>query len=277
MKTNTYTWNTSDGLKLFAISWQSEEVPAKAVVTLAHGMGEHIERYEHVAEVLTKEGIVLVGYDHRGHGKSEGSRGHIPSYEQLMDDVTLALEKTEELFPNLPHFLYGHSMGGGLVANYLVYRQPKLNGAILSAPYFRLTHPQPALKVSMGRLTQNLFPTLTLPTGLNPQHISRDKDEVQKYINDPLVHSKISAKMGISIVDAGEYVIHHADKIRVPTLLMHGTGDQITDPKASELFAKNSDGMVQIQLLDGLYHEIHNEPEKQVVFDAIIRWINSHL
>ena len=277
MKTNTFKWTTTDGLELFAKSWQSDNQAPKAVITLVHGLGEHIERYEHVAQVLTDVGYAIVGYDQRGHGKSQGNRGHIPDYDQLLDDVTLALNKTKELFPNLPLFIYGHSMGGGLVANYLIRRQPKLQAAILTAPYFGLTNPQPAIKLALGRLTQNLVPKLSLPSGLNADHISRDSEEVRKYKNDPLVHDKISAKMGISMIDAGVYALENANKISVPTLLLHGKGDEITSPKASAEFAKNAVSIVQIELFDKLYHEIHNEPEKQLVFDSIIKFLNSHL
>ncbi len=276
MKTNTHNWQTNDGINIYAKTWEPEDGNSKGVITLVHGLGEHIERYNHVAEALTGAGFSMLGYDQRGHGQSGGSRGHIPSYEQFLDDVSLAIQKTTELLPKAPHFIYGHSMGGGLVANYLIRRQPKLKAAILSAPYFRLTNPQPALKVSLGRLTQNLLPKLTLPNGLNPNHISRDKNVVEKYINDPLVHNKISAKMGISIVDAGEYAIEHAAEIKVPTLILHGSGDQITSPEASQLLANKSE-VVKIKLLPRLFHEIHNEPEKQEVLNAIIDWLNSHL
>ena len=277
MKSNTFKWTTTDGIELFAKSWQHDSQAPKAVITLVHGLGEHIERYEHVAKVLTDEGYAIVGYDHRGHGKSGGNRGHFPSYEQFMDDVTLALNKTKEQFPNLPVFIYGHSMGGGLVANYLIHKQPKVRAAILSAPYFGLTNPQPAIKLALGRLTQNLVPKLSLPSGLIADHISRDPEEVKKYKNDPLVHDKISAKMGISLVDSGAYAIENANKIKVPTLVLHGKGDEITSPKASAEFAKNAVSIVQIELFDKLYHEIHNEPEKQLVFDSIIKFLNSHL
>lgn len=276
MKTNQYNWTTSDGLKLFAKSWLPDS-DIKGVITWVHGMGEHIERYEHVAKVFTDAGYAIVGYDHRGHGKSDGGRGHIPSYDQFLDDVTLALNKTNELVPNVPKFIYGHSMGGGLVANYLIQRQPKVNAAILSAPYFRLTNPQPPLKLALGRMTQNLVPKLTLPTGLNPNHISRDPQEVAKYIQDPLVHDKVSAKMGIAIVDAGEKAIAQAGKVKVETLIVHGTGDQLTDSNGSVAFAKNAGPEVHIKLMDGLYHELHNEPEKEEVFKTYLDWLDSHL
>lgn len=276
MKTNQYNWTTSDGLKLFAKSWIPDQ-NIKGVITWVHGMGEYIERYEHVAKFLTDAGYAIVGYDHRGHGKSDGGRGHIPNYEQFLDDVTLALNKSKELVPNVPQFIFGHSMGGGLVANYLIHRQPKVNAAILSAPYFRLTNPQPPLKLALGRMTQNLIPKLTLPTGLNANHISRDPKEVEKYIQDPMIHDKVSAKMGIAIVDAGESAIANANKVKVETLIVHGSGDQLTDSNGSVAFAKNAGSEVHIKLMNGWYHELHNEPEKQEVLDLYLQWLDSHL
>lgn len=276
MKVNIYKWKTSDGIDVYAKSWQPDSGDIKGIITLVHGLGEHIERYQHFAEVLTSAQYAILGYDQRGHGQTGGARGHIPNYDIFLDDLSIAIDKTEELLPKAPHFIYGHSMGGGLVTNYLIRKQPKLKAAILSAPYFRLTNPQPAIKLTVGRWTQDLFPKLTLPNGLDPNHLSRDKSEVEKYLNDPLVHDKISAKMGISIVDAGEYALEHANKINIPTLLLHGTGDQITSPKASQRLADKSEEKVKIQLLPGLYHEINNEPEKEEVLSAIVEWLNSH-
>lgn len=276
MKVATYNWKTSDGIDVFAKSWLPESGDIKGIITITHGLGEHIERYQHFAEVLTSAHYAILGYDQRGHGKTEGNRGHIPNYDIFLDDLSIAINKTKELLPKAPHFIYGHSMGGGLVANYLIRRQPKFQAAILSAPYFQLTNPQPPIKLTVGRWTQDLFPKLTLPNGLDPNHLSRDKEEVKNYINDPLVHNKISAKMGISIVDAGEYALEHASEINVPTLLLHGSGDQITSPKASQAFAEQSGGKVKIKLLPGLYHEIHNEPEKEEVLNTIVEWLDSH-
>lgn len=274
---NKYSWKTADGLKVYAKTWEPENQTTKGIITLVHGMGEHIDRYDPFAQILTDQGYAILAYDQRGHGQTEGNRGHSPSYDHLLDDLTIAVQKTKELLPAAPHFIYGHSMGGGLATNYLIRKQPDFKAAILSAPYYRLTHDQPAIKLKLGRLTQNLVPKLTLPNGLNPDHISRDKNEVEKYLADPLVHNKISAKMGISIVDAGEYAITHAKEIKTPALILHGTGDEITSAEASQILAEKTGGIVQMKGLDGLYHEIHHEPEKEKVFEEIIQYLNSKL
>lgn len=277
MKTTDLQWKTSDGIEISAVCWEPENEEIKAVINLVHGMGEHIRRYGHVADFFTTHGFAVMGFDHRGHGKSAGPRGHIPSYDAILDDVELLLKKSSEKFPGKPAFIYAHSMGAGVTANLLIRRNPVIRGAVLSAPYFRLAFQQPAIKLLLGRLTQHLIPQLTLPTGLNADHISRDKNEVAKYKSDPLVHDKVSAMMGISLVDAGEYAIAHAHEIKVPVLALHGSADQLTDCNATKEFAAKAGKLVELKIYEGLYHEIHNEPEKQMVLNDALQWFNSLL
>jgi acylglycerol lipase len=278
MISKTFFWNSKDGNRMYARSWEPDSGQPKAVINLVHGMGEHIDRYEHVADFFTAHNYAILGFDHRGHGKSEGNRGHIPSYDTLLDDLDVLLAKSAEQFPGIPAFLYGHSMGAGVSANYLIRRQPEgIKAALLSAPYFRLAFPQPAAKIWLGRMTQNLVPKLSLPTGLNADHISRDKTVVTRYKNDPLVHDKVSAMMGISLIDAGEYALAHAESVHVPTLILHGTADQLTSCSASQTFAEKASGKVKIKTYEGLFHEIHNEPEKEQVLADILSWFESFL
>ena len=91
MKHTEFTFKAFDGLPLFGQSWQPEGHP-RAVVCLVHGIGEHSERYTHVADALTQAGYIFISFDLRGHGKSSGSRGHTPSYEALMNDLSSFLE-----------------------------------------------------------------------------------------------------------------------------------------------------------------------------------------
>lgn len=278
MISRTNFWTAKDGTRLYIRYWEPENMAPKAVINLVHGMGEHVDRYEHVANFFTSNGFALVGFDHRGHGKSDGNRGHIPSYDVLLDDVELFLEKNAETYPGIPAFLYGHSMGSGVSANFLIRRKPQgLKAALLSAPYFRLAFPQPTPKLWLGRMMQNVLPKLSLPTGLNADHVSRDKTVVTRYKNDPLVHDKISAMMGISLVDSGEYALAHAKEVEVPTLVLHGTGDLLTSHEASKEFAEKAGKNVEIILYEGLYHEIHNEPEQEKVLNDALTWFNKFI
>jgi acylglycerol lipase len=274
MKHSNLSWKTNDSIDIFAQKWEGADKP-KAVICLIHGMGEHSSRYAHWAERFVEKGYAVIAFDQRGHGKSGGNRGHAPSFDVLFDDVTIFLNKAKENFPDNKYILYGHSMGGAVVSNYLIHRQPQITGAVLSSPYFRMAFEAPKLKIQLGRWMEDLLPKLALPTGLNADHISRDKKEVDIYKKDKLVHDKISAKMGMQLIDNGEYAIAHAKEIKIPTLLIHGTGDQLTSHLASKEFLSNAGSNISAKFYDGLYHEMHHEPERDEVFKDILAFVET--
>jgi acylglycerol lipase len=274
MNSTELSWKTSDGLTIYGKKWKTS-MPTKAVICIMHGMGEHINRYEHVAEMFTSNGYAVIGCDQRGHGKSDGKRGHFSDFETFLNDVDALLKAASEHYPDAKKILYGHSMGGNLVANYLLRRQPKIVGAILSAPYFQLAFQPSAVKLFIGKLLKGILPALSMSSGLDSSAISRDIEEVKKYDEDPLVHDKVSAKMGIELIETGQWAIDNADKLSILTLVYHGTADRLTSHHGSELFAEKAGKLVTFISLEGLYHETHNEPEKREVFKKIILWLNN--
>ncbi len=264
-------WKNAEGLTLFATEWPVEK--PKAVIALLHGQGEHIGRYRPVAEWFNQHQIAVLGYDHQGYGRSEGNRGHAKNLEVLLDDIGLLLDKTRQQYPGTPLFLYGHSMGGGLALNYVTRREPDLTGLIVTSPWIRLAFEAPVLKVLAGKLMRHILPKLALPTGLNPSSISRDEAVVQAYITDPLVHDKLSAAAGIALLEAGEWLDQWAGTFKIPVLLLHGGADQLTSAPATNAFAGRVKGDVTHREWPGLYHEIHNEPEQEEVFESMFEWI----
>lgn len=276
MQSLEWTWNASDGLTLYARGW----APAapKAVVCLIHGHGEHVGRYEHVAAALGGAGYALLGFDLRGHGKSGGPRGHTPSYDALLDDIGMFLAQIDERYPTLPRFLYGHSMGGNLVINYALRRRPAVRGVIATGPWLELAFQPPAVQVTLGKLMNRLLPSFTQESGLETKALSHDEDVVKRYENDPLVHSKISARLFVSMYEAGLWAMQQASEFPLPLLLMHGEADRITSAEASRRFAAAvPQGKCTLRLWPGLYHEIHNEPEKEQVLQTLLDWLNTHL
>lgn len=275
MKNTVLNWKSNDGLNIFGQKWENETAAPKAVICLVHGFGEHSNRYEHVAQFFTDNGYSVITYDHRGHGHSEGRKGHFPNYEEFLNDVGNLLNQAETHFPNLPKILYGHSMGGNVVANYAIKRQPKVAGIILSSPFFNTAFQPPAIKLAVGRLMRNWIPTLSLPSGLDVNSISRDKEVVKKYSNDPMVFDLISSKMGIELIEFGQEAVKNANQLKLPTLLFHGTGDKITSFEDSKKFAANAGNIVTFIEYKGLYHECHNEPEKAEVLGNVLKWCNN--
>ena len=277
MKNTILSWKSNDGLEIFGQKWENETAAPKAVICLVHGFGEHSSRYDHVAQFFTDNNYAVIAYDHRGHGRSGGKKGHFVSYDEFMNDVENLLKQADANFPNLPKLLYGHSMGGNVVANYAIRSQPKITGIILSSPFFDTAFQPPAIKLAAGRLMRNLIPGFSLPSGLDVNNISRDKEVVKKYSEDPLVFDSISSKMGIELLEFGQEAIKNAVSIKIPVLIFHGTADKLTSFDSTKQFVANSGSNVTFIAYEGLYHECHNEPEKALVLENILKWSNNLL
>ena len=276
MSHKTYTWQLA-GIDIFAQHWAAES--AKATIALVHGMGEHSSRYgRFFAPFMNQLGFNVIAFDQLGHGKTKGKRGHCPGgYEAVLDTVDHLVAKAEEVFPDLPVFLYGHSMGANVVLNLAMRRNPKVAGVIASSPMLRLAFEPPAWKLFMGKRMQSIWPGFTERTGLDPHAISRIPEEVEDYMNDPLVHDKISAAFSIPFFEAGEWAIEHADQTKYPTLVFHGTGDRLTSHKGTEAFANNANDKVSFKLYPDAFHELHCEPEREEVLNDVANWINDLL
>ncbi|PKN94937.1 MAG: lysophospholipase [Chloroflexi bacterium HGW-Chloroflexi-6] len=268
-------WQTRDGLQLYARAF-TPEMP-HAVVVLIHGHGEHSGRYLHVADAFCSAGYALATFDLRGHGLSDGQRGHCASYDALMDDIGDFLTQTEHRFVGLPVFLYGHSLGGNLVTNFVLRRESSVSGVLVTGPWFRLAFEPPAAKITLGQMMDQISPAFTQPSGLDVSGISREGNVVNAYTGDPLVHSKITARSFIAFYNAGLWVLEHAAKLKIPMLLMHGTADRLTSPSATQDFARKAGELVTLRLWEGLFHEIHNEPEQGQVIQSMIAWMDEHL
>ena len=270
----------NDDVTFYMQGWEPEGKP-KAIVCLVHGLGEHSGRYEHVGKALNEAGHALFGFDLRGHGKTGGARGHLPSLDVVIQDIHQFVGFQKQNFPDAPVFLYGHSLGGVYLLAYAIQHGEGLNGAVITGLALRSPLLEQKAKVTLVNVLGSLLPRLTIPTGLDPATISRDPAVVQKYISDPLVHDKSSLGYAKASFTAIDFCFAHARELDdIPLLLMHGTADRITYPSGSEEFAKlasetNKD--VTLKLWEGLYHEIHNEPEQADVFKFMIEWLDRHL
>lgn len=270
-----FEWQTEDGLRLYAQGWQPE-TEFKGVVCLVHELGEHSGRYAHLAAFLSQAGYVLLAFDLRGHGKSEGQRGHAPSYEVLLDDISQLLEEAAKRYPDRPRFLYGHSLGGNLVIEYALRRRPRLAGVIATGASFRLAFEPPAWKLTLAKILYSLWPTLTMSNELDRQALSRDPEVVRAYNDDPLVHDRISARLAMDMLQSGLWALEHAADFPLPLLLMHGGDDRLTSAQASREFATQASHRCTLKIWDGFYHEIHNEPKQGQVFGYLLEWLDSN-
>ncbi len=269
-------FQTRDNRQLFAHFWPVDE-STRAVVALVHGQGEHSGRYAPLASFFNQKGIAVVSYDQQGHGRTTGVRGDALGVESLLDDIGVCLEEARGLCPGVPVFLYGHSLGGQEVLTFLLKRKTAgLAGAVVTSPWIDLPKPANFLKIWAGKLLRVIAPTFTLPNDLYLPGITRDPVELEKYMADPLVHARISARAGIELWLNARWLQGFAGEMPVPTLLMHGSADQLTSFHASEAFAKRVGG-IDWRPWPGLFHELHNEPEKRQVWQAVLDWMGGKL
>jgi alpha-beta hydrolase superfamily lysophospholipase len=277
MANTQYSWETKQHIKLFAQSW-APEGEIKAVLALVHGIGEHTGRYESVAMFLNREGYALVGMDLRGHGKSGGQRGHF-SFEDAMNDIDLLISQAQALFPGKPVFLYGHSLGGLLVLDYAMKRPASsLKGIIATSPALGTANPVPAWKLALANVMKTINPSMTMNNDLDVTAISHNPDVITSYKSDPLVHPLISARLGWDLLQTGPWLVEHAAEFPdIPLLLMQGNADRIVDPAATKKFAKKiKKGNITFQLWEGGYHEMHNEPNRDEVFNLLVHWLDRY-
>jgi alpha-beta hydrolase superfamily lysophospholipase len=274
---------TRDGLKLFTRHWPlpADRVPL-GVACLVHGLGEHCGRYEGVAHSLNEAGWAVVAYDHRGHGKSDGPRGRLRQDDDLLHDLAAVIDSTRAAYPGLPLTLVGHSMGGLVVSRFVAalaqppehapWQRP-VNYCVISSPALDLGMNiiQKLLLNTVGRLT----PDVAVGNGLDPNGVCNDPAVVRAYKDDPLVHDRISGRLTRFMMDSVETVHARAAAWSTPTLLLYAGADTILPPAGSARFAKAAPArMVQNKAYPHMAHEIFLEPDKAVVHQDLVDWLN---
>ncbi|MEL7163059.1 MAG: lysophospholipase, partial [Bacteroidota bacterium] len=275
MEVKEFSWKTSDGKQIYAVEWPVAN--ARAVIGLVHGMGEHCRRYDGMVDWYRQHGIAFVGYDRQGFGRSEGQRAYAESYRDYLDEVARLVVACERRYPDVPVFLYGHSFGGQTLLRYLIKRQPRISGAIVTGPHIRLGFKANPLVVALGRVTNTLWPTFSQPNQLDVNLLSRTPEVVTAYQNDPLNTDRLTSRTGIALLDVANELDGWTGTLPVPTLLMHGTADGITGWKGSEAFAQRNSADLTWKAWPGLYHEIHHEPEREQVFTYTLGWLEERL
>ncbi|MWC30313.1 alpha/beta hydrolase [Paenibacillus sp. MMS18-CY102] len=262
-----------DGIRLQAYEWPAGKAPI-GVVCLIHGMGEHQGRQMAMIRPLHEAGFAVFSYDQRGHGRSEGRRGHARYIEHLTRDAEAVIQEAARKYPEVPLFLYGHSMGGNVAVNCALRHQPKLQGLILSSPWLRLAFQPPQWKVRLSRMIGSIWPTFTQSAGLQPGELYRAGNPLAASNKDEWSHGQISAAMFNAMTDGGEWAIKHGGELSVPTLILHGTADRITSASASRQLAETMAPKLSTYVsLEGGYHELHHDPEGPETLRTVTNWL----
>jgi acylglycerol lipase len=262
-------------LTIFTQQWQPDA--PRGGVLLVHGYGEHSGRYAHVAEHLAAHGYAAFALDLRGHGRSAGRRVMVRRFGDFVADVATYAAQLRADHPDLPLFVYGHSMGSLVTLLFAAEHQPDLAGLITTGTALEVDGVGPLMERVLGGLAR-IVPTARLIPALAADAISRDPEVVEAYQNDPLVSSgNIRLRLGLELLEARRQCIDVLPALHLPYLALHGSDDLLTPPGAVEVLRAQYGGPeLTVRVYDGLYHEVHNEPEHAQVLDTITTWLDEH-
>lgn len=261
-----------DGTRLFRRAWLPRE--ARRVVVLVHGLAEHSGRYEHVAAWLATRECAVHAFDHRGHGRSEGPRGHVGAFSELLDDVEAFLEIVRREHPGLPVALIGHSMGGLVTTALLCERKPDVACAVTSGVPLEVPEHVSPLRQRVARVLRRLAPRLRMAAGLEPDALSRDPEVVRRYVEDPLVFRRVTVSLATELLAAVTRTAGGAFQVQVPMLLLHGESDRLCPARGSRTFHGQLRGPGhRLRVYPQLRHEIFNEPEQEQVLEDLFEWL----
>jgi acylglycerol lipase len=265
---------TTDKLKLYTKNYLIDN--PKANVLIVHGLGEHCERYAHVASALNGIGASVYTFDLRGHGRSEGEAVFIKSIDQYRQDT----ETVADTIPkNLPFILIGHSMGGLISLHYLLAKKrTDVTAVVLSGAAIAVGDDVTAFTIGVISFIARFFPKLKT-VKLDPKSIARDTDTVEKYTNDPLVyHGGTKAGLAVALLRGINEVKTKFGSFDYPVLIMHGGDDKITNIEGSkQLYTQSQSPDKTLKIWDGAYHEIFNETNRQEVIKTMTNWIEARL
>lgn len=272
------TYKAPDGVELYLQAWMPDH--PKASLLLVHGLGEHSGRYSVLAENLVSIGVSVFTFDGRGHGRSapNGPDAYFDSYLSYLEDIHALFEKAKNYQQSLPIFIYGHSMGGGFAAAYVLKYNPTLSGVILSSPAIMEDPKTPKILKSISGLISRFFPRLKA-LKLDPKGISKLKKEVQRYLDDPLVYKDAyPARTATEVFNMMKYIQEKASEFDQPVLLLHGTSDTLTNPEGSKLLFKKSNSIDKtLRLIPGGYHELINDTDSELVLQIIVNWLKEKI
>lgn len=272
----------ADGTQLEGTAWPVKSGSPRAVLPWLHGFAEHRKRYHHFAEWMADHDVAVAAIDLRGHGGSQGKRGHIKSFDGYLQDARVFLNWILKNYPNIPVFLGAHSNGGLVAARFLQEEGTglidSLRGAVMTGPFFEVATPVAPATISIARFVSKVIPTLGIPTNIPPEAVSHSAEIVKAYANDPLVFSKATARWVVETMNNQAEALNKAADVKLRLLILQGMADSIVNPAASKQFFETASSQDKEWIpYEGLYHELLNENEREDVYTTILKWLEARI
>ncbi|PVV00568.1 hypothetical protein BB560_005047 [Smittium megazygosporum] len=275
-------WVSFEGTDYYTRSFRVEDGTPKALVVIIHGFGEHCDRYQDMARFFVSQGIQVFTFDLKGFGKTgrKGARlGALGKFEDVYKTIGFFIDKNK--VEGVPVFVYGHSMGGGIVLNFGAEKEldSGVKGIIASAPALE-TNPDnhyPGVIMKILHKTAEIFPNIPMTIKLNDTGITSNLEELEKYRKSFYNYDKTTLQTASEMLRRGEECMLIKSKTYpIPVLIVHGTNDQLTMSKGSQTFYDNlpKDLDKELHILESDYHELHFEKDyKDKVYNIYSSWI----
>jgi len=266
-----------EGVGRLRLHYQAWETPGpRAALVVVHGLAEHSGRYERFGTDLAAYGYSTYVMDLRGHGLSDGRRGHVRRFDHFLQDLDRFRREIEGLVPiGTPMFLVGHSLGGLIALRYLEeYSATGLSGAVLSAPWLSTALPIPHWKVGLAQVLSSIAPALPFSAQIPPEYLSHDPEVVAAYRADALVHGRITPRLFAEISRAMGLVLQRVERISTPLLFMLPGADRLTATDRTRSLARSIQHVdVTVKLFPDGYHELFNELDRSLVLTELRSWL----
>jgi len=268
----------ADGLLLFRRGWLQRD--ASRLLILVHGFGEHSGRYDELGAWFARRGCAVHAYDQRGHGRSAGFHGHVECFDDYLDDLESFIRQVADEHPGLACNVVGHSMGGLVLLAFACARQPELPRIITSGAALAPAAELSAWSAKLAGLLRRALPRFVVDSGIDSQGLSRDPDVVTRYVEDPLVDTRMTVSLALEMLAAARRTLQAGPDLSIPLLMLHGGDDSLCLPAGSrDFFADLPRGATrdasELHIYPELRHEIFNEPEREKVFSDILAWIEA--
>lgn len=278
MQTKEGRFTAKDGISLF---WKAflPDGPPKAVIHTIHGYAEHIDRYKNVVDELVPAGYAVIGNDHRGHGRSDGKRGHVNKFDDYIDDEhQFRTEIVRPMFPDIPYFILGHSLGSVIALCYVERHPEGIKALVLSGTGAGSGPAVPKFLQSLTKVLSKILPGIPVKSPLPPEFISRDPETVKAYVDDPMVYNVITPRLGEQL---NTYIVlnaRDAHKVKLPVLIQYGSQDTSFSGQ-EDLYTALGSADKTIKRYQGLKHEVYNEliEDRKVVLGDLHTWLDNHL
>lgn len=260
------------GLEYYYQHWIPEN--PRALIVFVHGLGDHIGRYSRIVNRFVELQCACALFDQRGHGQSEGKRGHVNRFADWVDDLASFVHfSRSEVSPDIPVFIIGSSLGAVISINFLLTHATPISGMVTLSAALAPTIQIPEWKEKLGQRLARFLPQFTIDNGIRIEDLTRDEAELAALAGDKLFHRSVTLGAGQEILQNISLTNNLAFRIHAPFLMLAGEGDRVCNPAATVSFSKSlSSSEKTYHIYPGMYHDLLHDVGKEQVIEDVAGW-----